>query len=165
MTSIHCADISIYDYNDLEKQLPEYHVPSNMGEHFYITIFNPSHERISPGEVCLDKGYTVPNTLRSCIEYPNNMNYLYGERVNENENDMADITNMTEDDTDDDDSDDSDIENAKVKAKAKRKPTVTTATTTTQKILSNVVTKFLNMVNHLSYIECPILCYSGTQNA
>ena len=40
MTSIHCSNTENYDYNDLEKQLPEYRVPSNIGEHFYITIFS-----------------------------------------------------------------------------------------------------------------------------
>jgi hypothetical protein len=101
MTSIHCTNTLNYQYNDLEKQLPEYRVPSNIEEHFYITIFN--------------------------------------------ENDMVDITNMTEDDTEDD----SDIENAKVNVNVKAKPTVRMERTTTTKILSNYVTKFLNMINQV----------------
>jgi hypothetical protein len=43
MTSIHCADISIYDYNDVEKQLPEYYFPTDAREQYYIQIF-PENE-------------------------------------------------------------------------------------------------------------------------
>jgi len=39
MTSIYCDENSIYDYNDLEKQLPEYTFPIHAGEQFYIHIF------------------------------------------------------------------------------------------------------------------------------
>jgi hypothetical protein len=118
MTSIHCTNTVNYQYNDLEKQLPEYCVPSNIGEHFYITIFN--------------------------------------------ENDMvADITNMTEDDTEDDtadnNSDDSDIENAKVNVKEKRKPNIVSKTANT--IVSGFVTKFLNMINQVRE-EMKIMPYS-----
>jgi hypothetical protein len=112
MTSIHCANSINYQYNDLEKQLPEYHAPSNIGEHYYVTI--------------LFSG------------------------------DDMDITNMTENDTEDtldkcdEYYDDSDIENAKASAhnSSKRKPRAR-ASRTTNNILSNFVTKFLNMINQV----------------
>ena len=39
MTSIYCDENSMYEYNDVEKQLPEYTFPIHAGEQFYIHIF------------------------------------------------------------------------------------------------------------------------------
>jgi len=51
MTSIYCHENSMYEYNDVEKQLPEYTFPIHAGEQFYIHIF-PEDENDTPDESC-----------------------------------------------------------------------------------------------------------------